>query len=101
MLIYNVTTKVDWSIAEEWTTWMQQIHIPQIIGTGCFVKSQFARLLEVDEEEGPTYATQYFAPSKSEYDSYLATYASGFRDEIFEKWGNKFISFRSLMEVIG
>lgn len=100
MLIYNVTTKVDWSIAGEWLMWMQNIHIPEVMDTGCFTKHQFVRLLDVDEEEGPTYAAQYFVESKSIYNHYIDKYAPAFRTQINNKWGNKFIAFRSLMELI-
>ena len=100
MLIYNVTTKVDWSIAEEWEQWMQQVHIPEVIATGCFVKHQFVRLLEVDEEEGPTYAAQYYATSKTSYDEYINQFAPQFRKMINNKWGDKFIAFRTLMQLV-
>jgi hypothetical protein len=100
MLIYNVTTKVDWSIADEWEQWMKEVHIPQIIETGCFVKYQFARLLETDEEEGPTFTAQYFANSRSSYDTYINEFAPAFREMIINKWGNKFIAFRSLMQLL-
>jgi hypothetical protein len=100
MLIYNVTTKVDWSIASEWLKWMQEIHIPQVIATGCFVNHQLVRLLEVDEEEGPTYAAQYYAISKETYADYINIHAAAFRNEINNKWGNKFIAFRTLMESV-
>ncbi len=100
MLIYNVTTKIDWSIAAEWLKWMQEVHIPGVMGSGCFDKHQLMRLLEVDEEEGPTYATQYYAPSRFWYDEYINKHASHFRDEVANKWGNKFIAFRTLMELV-
>lgn len=100
MLIYNVTTKVDWSIADEWLQWMQAVHIPEVIGTGCFEKHQLVRLLEVDEEEGPTYAAQYFAVSKAKYEYYINHYAPAFGKQITGKWGDKYIAFRSVMEVV-
>jgi hypothetical protein len=100
MLIYNVTTKVDHSIADEWVEWMQQVHVPAVMSSGCFEKYQLVRLLEVDEDEGPTFAAQYYAASKAFYDEYNSTHAPQFRGDAMSKWGNKFISFRSLMEVI-
>jgi len=100
MLIYNVTTKVDWSIAEEWLQWMQEIHIPDVLATGCFTKYQFVRLLEIDEEEGPTYAAQYFLESRLLYDQYLNQFASKLRQQVNDKWGNKYIAFRSLMQLV-
>ena len=100
MVIYNVTTKVDWSIAKDWLEWMQDIHVPEVIGTGCFTKHQLVRLLEIDEEEGPTYAAQYFAFSMVEYDYYQQHFASSLRKTAADKWGDKCIAFRSLMEIV-
>ena len=100
MLIYNVTTKVDQSIADEWVDWMQQVHIPAVMASGYFEKSQLLRLLEVDEEEGPTYAIQYFAESKSLYNLYVDKYADEMRRRSFEKWGDRFIAFRSVMQIV-
>ena len=100
MLIYNVTTKIDWSVAEDWVTWMQQIHIPDVMASGCFEKFQLVRLLEVDEEEGPTYAAQFYATSKASYEDYIATHSAHLREQTNRKWGNNYISFRSLMEIL-
>jgi hypothetical protein len=100
MLIYNVTTKVDWSIADEWVKWMQETHIPEVMGSGCFEKHQLVRLLDIDEQEGPTYAAQYYATSKISYEDYIDKYATELREKVINKWGNKFISFRTLMELV-
>ena len=100
MLIYNVTSKVNWSIHEEWLLWMKQEHIPEVLNTGFFFKSQVLRLLEVDEDDGPTYAVQYFASSTEDYHKYLEQHAPDLRSKAITRWGNQLISFRSLMEVI-
>ncbi len=100
MIIYNVTMKVDWSVAQEWLRWMQEIYIPEIIDTGCFEQHQFVQLLHVDETEGPTYAAQYFAKTLNDYNKYLAQYASGFSNMISNKWGDKCIAFGTLMKVV-
>ena len=36
-------------------------HIKEIMETGCFTRYQMVKLLETDEEEGATYAIQYYA----------------------------------------
>lgn len=100
MLIYNVTTKVAASIATPWLQWMQQEHLPAVMATGCFTAFSMARLLEVDDSEGPTYAVQYHAVERPDYERYIAQHAERLRKDAFEKWGNGFISFRSLMEVV-
>lgn len=100
MLVYNVTTKIDWSIADEWPNWMLHEHIPALMHTGCFIKYQLLRLLQNDETDGPTYAAQYYALSHSEYAMYLQKFATEFRRQTLEKWGEKIIAFRTLMEVV-
>jgi hypothetical protein len=100
MIIYNVTTLVHWSIHETWVQWMQEEHMPAVVATGCFERYQLVRLLETDETEGPTYAAQYFSDTKDDYLRYIDNYAPGLRQEGLNKWGDKCISFRSLMQVV-
>jgi hypothetical protein len=100
MIIYNVTTKIDASIHEPWVEWMKATHIPDVLKSGCFTDYKFVRLLEIDESEGPTYAVQFFADSKADYNRYIELHAPALREDVFSVWGNKFISFRSLMQVV-
>ena len=100
MIIYNITIKVEESIKEKWLTWLKEEHIPDIINTGCFTHAAILKLLEVDETEGPTYAVQYFCESKSLYNNYIANHAAEMRQKGFDKWGDKFIAFRSVMQVV-
>ena len=100
MFIYNVTIKVQDSIKNEWLTWLKEEHIPEVIKTGCFKQATILQLLEVDNTEGPTYAVQYYAVSKSLYNNYIENHASEMRRKGFDKWGDKFIAFRSVMQVV-
>lgn len=100
MIVYNVTIKVSYAIADEWLQWLKQEHIADVVATGCFTKATILQLLEVDDSEGPTYAVQYFAESKSLYNLYIEKYAAHMRQKGFDKWGDKFIAFRSVMQVI-
>ncbi|XVJ66803.1 MAG: DUF4286 family protein [Lacibacter sp.] len=100
MIVYNVTIKVDWSIHDAWLQWMKEEHMPEMVQTGCFTQFQLLRLLEVEEEEGPTYAAQYVADSKADYNRYIETYATGMREKGLNKWGNRFIAFRSVMQSV-
>lgn len=100
MIVYNVTIKVTNKIAEHWLHWLQTEHIPEMIGTGCFTHATIHRLLEVDDSEGPTYAVQYFAESKALYNQYIEKSAAAMREKGFAKWGDQFIAFRSVMQVV-
>ena len=100
MYIYNVTIKVDNNIKHEWLQWLKEEHIPDMIGTGCFTEASILHLLETDDSEGPTYAVQFKAESKSLYNQYIEIFAGTIRQKSFDKWGNKFIEFRSIMQVV-
>ena len=99
-IIYNVTVKVENSIADDWLKWLTQEHAPQIIATNCFKKFTVLKLLEQDDAEGITYAVQYFADNMQNYERYIAEFADRFRKESIDKWGQKFIAFRTLMQVM-
>lgn len=100
MFIYNVTIKVHEPIHKHWLLWLKDEHVPEILATECFTKATIVRLLEVDDSEGPTYAIQFLAESKALYNHYINKYADKLRQKSFDKWGDQFIAFRSLMQVI-
>ena len=100
MIIYNITVKVEAQIADAWLSWMLEKQIPQIMNTKCFISFKVVRLLEVDEAEGPTYAIQYQAESKADYNRYIELFAHNFNEQSYKKWGDRFIAFRSVMQVV-
>ncbi len=100
MIIYNVTIKVSKSIADNWMQWLKEEHIPEVTGTGCFTTANILQLLEIDDDEGPTYAIQYFAESREKYDFYIKKFAGLMREKSFQKWGDQFIAFRSVMQIV-
>ncbi len=100
MIIYNVTIMVTWGIHEDWVKWMKHTHIPEIMDTECFTRNQFVKLLEVEEVDGPTYAVQYYANSKADYNRYVELYSQPLKQQSFDKWGDQFIALRSLMQVV-
>ena len=100
MFIYNVTTKIGWNINDAWIVWMMQEHMPALINTNCFIRYQLLKLHEQDDDEGPTYVAQYFTESKALYNRYIELYADKLLKETINKWGDNFISFRTLLETI-
>ncbi len=100
MTLYNIAIKVDWSIHDEWVKWMKERHIPAVMSTNCFVEYTFAKLIEIDEVDGPTYSCQYKAQYKTDYNRYIELYSESLQKSTLEKWGNKYFAFRSLMQVV-
>jgi hypothetical protein len=100
MLVFNVTVKVQNDIAGDWLRWMLAEHGPEMVATGCFSRFSVLRLLDVDDDEGPTFAVQYFADSMALYQQYQEEFSESMRQKSYGKWGQRFIAFRTVMEVI-
>ncbi len=100
MIIYNVTIQVEHSVAGEWLSWLKNEHIPDMIGTGCFTHAGILRLLETDPSEGITYIIQYHAENRVMLDRYLEEFSGEMRKRGMDKWGNKFVVFRTILEVV-
>ncbi len=99
-IIYNVTTKIDASIQEEWLHWMKTAHIPDVMKTGKFLESKISRLLDVDETDGITYAIQYICEDMDAFMDYNTHHAEPLRAEYREKYKGKYVIFRTMMQVI-
>ena len=97
MIVYNVTYKVRWDILDKWLTWQREEHIAAHLATGLLDSHQFFRLLEQDEEEGPTYVMQYFTTSLERYRQFMIEFAPRLQRVAQSKWGDAFIAFRTLM----
>ena len=101
MILYNVTVNVEQSIEKEWLQWMRNEHILDVINTGLFQTAKIFQLLNVEQSEGTnTYAIQYFAESKEDYEIYERDHADALRQEHLEKFGNRTVAFRTLMEEV-
>jgi hypothetical protein len=100
MIIYNTTVKVANNIADEWLVWMKEEYIPDHMRTGLFIDCRLCYLLEQDEVEGPTYIVQYFADNMENYNSYMAEHETQLREKGYRRFGNQFIAFHTVMEVV-
>jgi hypothetical protein len=100
MIVYNITCKVRWEILEGWLTWQLEEQIPATSATGLFDDYRLYRLLEQDEEEGPTFVVQFITTSRERYHPFSREFEPGLRQAGWEKWGDGFIAFRTLMESV-
>jgi len=99
-IVYNVTIKVRWDILEDWLAWQLEEQIPAVLSTKLFDSHRLYRLLEQEEEEGPTFVIQYFTSSEERYRQFMIEFAPALQQEGWDKWGNGFIAFRTLMSLV-
>jgi hypothetical protein len=101
MITYNVTTKIYKAVEKDWLQWYKQVHIPEIMATQLFTDYKMYKLLdEEQDDEGSTYILQLFTSSLDNYNLYLEKFAAVLREKAFTKWGNQFIAFRTIMQVV-
>ncbi len=100
MIVYNISIQIDPSIEKDWVQWQKREHIPEMMSSAQFTDYKFYRLLEQDETESIFYVMQFFAPSDEHYKKFVREFAAKLRQKSFDRWGNKFIAFRTVMEVV-
>ena len=99
MIIYNVTINIDGQLHEEWLDWMKNVHIPEVMSTGYFLENRFSKVLS-DDPEGITYSVQYLCNSMKDYEDYKSNHAPALQKKHTEKFTNRFVAFRTLLEVV-
>jgi len=98
-ILYNVTIKVETEIHAQWLDWMQKVHIPLVMGTGCFESYRMTRIIGDDDEHGVGFAVQYVSPSMNVFTTYQENFAKKLQQEHSQKYGNRYVAFRTLMEI--
>jgi len=99
MIIYNVTTQIDPSVHDEWLAWMKTIHIPDVMKTGYFIENRMLKVLG-EEADGNTYSIQYTCKTMNDFLEYESKAAPKFREEYNRRYKDKFVIFRTLLEVV-
>lgn len=97
MIIYNVTVKVDNDVHDEWFKWMKEVHIPEVLKTGYFEHNRFYRVL-VEDDDGITYSIQYQCQNIHKLEEYYEKHAPKLQQEHAERYKDKFVAFRTLLE---
>lgn len=101
MILYNVTVKVDETIQDDWLNYMLEKHIQDVVDTGCFVHCRISELLgQQANEGGKTYSIQYSSPSMKDFHRYQAQFAPALQKDHVEKFGDKALAYRTMMEVV-
>ncbi|TNE53414.1 MAG: DUF4286 family protein [Bacteroidetes bacterium] len=99
MILYNVTVSIDPEIQSEWLVWMREIHIPEVMSTGCFSDARLSRI-QGEESGGLSYSIMYFSPSKDLYEKYQRDFAPALQQEHTERYAGRFAAFRTILDVV-
>jgi hypothetical protein len=101
MIVYNVTCSMEKQLAPEWLDWMKQVHIPEVMATGCFQDYKIMKLITtVPDDPGINFAIQYRANSLGDYNRYRDEFAPALQQKTREKYGENITAFRTLLEEV-
>lgn len=98
-MLYNVTIKIESQHRDRWLAWMKDMHIPAMMATHCFQSFMLNKIVGDDDEHGVGYAIQFVSQNREAFDTYLMYHANRLQNEHQEMWKNKYVAFRTLMEV--
>ncbi|MBA2500954.1 MAG: DUF4286 family protein [Chitinophagaceae bacterium] len=99
-IIYNITMQVEKQLLDEWLIWIQQEHIPAMMGTGCFIKHQLLKLMSSPENDDPTFAIQYFASTIFKFNQFESQYLDQLLKKISEKWNTGIVFYTTNLEIV-
>lgn len=101
MILYNVTINIDNRVADEWLTWMKEVHLPEVMATTYFVKYQICKMLtEVEDNGGTTYAIQFFARHLEDLTEYQRDYEAELQTKHHYRYLNQYVTFHSVLEIL-
>jgi hypothetical protein len=100
MFVYNITIKVSWDIADEWLDWQREKNIPEIMATNLFDDHRIFRILEQEDQDGPTFTIQFFTTDQERYDQYINEFAPTLSKKSFEKWADQFVEHQTCMRLV-
>jgi hypothetical protein len=99
MITYSVTITIQASIESEWVDWMNRVHVPDVLRTGCFSECRTYKVLGADGDE-PVFVMQYHCRSLEEYHRYRDNFAPALQKEHSDRFNGRFRGSRQLLEEI-
>ncbi|HRJ31395.1 MAG TPA: DUF4286 family protein [Cyclobacteriaceae bacterium] len=100
MYLYNVTIGIDKEVELEWLAWMKNEHIPDVLATNMFITHKVYKVLHDNEDGTASYSIQYFADSLDKVVHYLEHLAPALIEKHKQKYGNRHVAFRTLLEEV-
>ena len=100
MIIYSVTITIDPAIEQEWLDWMQRVHVPDVLRTGCFTDCHIHKVLEVEGDE-PVYVLQYRCASFDDYQRYRTQFAPALQQDHTARYAGRFRGSRQILQEVG
>lgn len=99
MILYSVTITIQADIESEWVEWMKNVHVPDVLRTGCFTECRIHKV-RGSEGDDPVYIMQYQCGTIEEYHRYRDNFAPALQKDHTDRFAGKFQGSRQLLEEI-
>jgi len=101
MYVYNITTNIEESVEQDWLLWMQETHIPEMLGTGKFLSAKMCKVLVEEDMGGVTYSVQYTAETKESLQTFYRENSIELKNKMNARYAGKYVFFETEMQMIG
>jgi|SRR6185312_1926426 len=99
MIIFNDTVIVEEAIHLKWLNWIQEVHIPAVMATGCFNSYQILNVID-SPNEGVTYCIQYHTDSLESFNQFYTKHLHRLQALHNHEFENQFVLFNTLMKTV-
>ncbi len=96
-VMYAVTVWVDQAIADEWLEWIQRVHIPEVLATGCFQRCTIQREPVAHSRIG--HLLEYLAHSAEALQRYQQDHAPALQQVHTSRYAGRFEASRTIRTV--
>lgn len=97
---YQVRLRIDVDRADAWEQWMVDVHLPDVLATGCFERAWICREPAEDSANRRAYQMIYIAPSRADFERYQADYAEALQADHSSRYAGSFDASRQLCDAL-
>lgn len=95
-VMYTVTVRVDRAAAPDWLQWMESVHVPEIMATGCFRRCTVERLTDEPDQPRVGWRLAYQARSAEALARYRSEFAPALQQAHTERYAGRFEATREV-----
>lgn len=100
MIVYHVTVTVNAEIETNWSAWMSQVHIPEVLRTGCFLDCRMHRVIDSAAID-PTFVMFYRCQTLEDFQRYQRDHAPSLQKDHADRYEGRVRAGRQILEELG
>lgn len=100
MIIFNTTFHVEDDVLNDYISFMKETYIVKAANSGFLHEPRFSRIHAQHEESGSSYSLQFRVKNVDTLNQWFSTEGQTLHGELSSRFGNKALSFVTLLEEI-